>query len=179
MAKQAINPGEDARKVLVIKLSALGDFVLAMGAMKAVREFHPSAQITLLTTPPFEGFAKACPYFDRIETDGRPKDTRSTTTLLRRLRSEKYDIVYDFQTSGRTSNYFQALRPNPPLWSGIAAGCAFPHTNPERSGMHSIERLGEQLAQAGVGPAEGYPFGGAPMPDLSWIEEALRNPPRL
>ena len=84
MAKRAINPGEDARKVL-IKLGALGDFVLAMGAMKAVREFHPSARITLLTTPP-SGLCHAA-YFDRIETDGRPKDTRSTTTL-RRLRSE-------------------------------------------------------------------------------------------
>ena len=48
-----VNPGASAKEVLVIKLSALGDFVLALGAMKAVREFHPSARITLLTTPFF------------------------------------------------------------------------------------------------------------------------------
>lgn len=179
MSARPQNPGDDARKVLVIKLSALGDFVLAMGAMRTVREFHPSAQITLLTTPPFEAFAKACPYFDRVETDGRPADVSGTTALIRRLRAEKYDIVYDFQTSGRTSNYFQALRPNPPLWSGIAPGCAFPHTNPKRSGMHSIERLGEQLAQSGVGPEGGYPFGDAPKADFSWIGPALRHPPRI
>ena len=43
-----VNPGAKAKEVLVIKLSALGDFVLALGAMKAVRETHPSARITLL-----------------------------------------------------------------------------------------------------------------------------------
>ncbi|MFT5932729.1 MAG: hypothetical protein ACI93G_001823, partial [Hyphomonas sp.] len=36
-----VNPGAKAKEVLVIKLSALGDFVLALGAMKAVREMHP------------------------------------------------------------------------------------------------------------------------------------------
>lgn len=179
MAKKAINPGENAKKVLIIKLSALGDFVLAMGGMRVVHEAHPSAQITLLTTPPFESFAKACPYFDRVETDGRPKDAGATTRLVRRLRSEKYDIVYDFQTSGRSSNYFQALRPNPPLWSGIANGCAFPDDNPERDNMHSIERIGEQLTRAGLGPEGGYPFGEAPKAEFDWIPLALRNPPRL
>lgn len=179
MAKQVENPGDSAAKVLIIKLSALGDFVLAMGGMKAIREHHPSAQITLLTTPPFEAFAKACPWFDRIETDGRPKDATATTRLLRRLRSEKYDIIYDLQTSGRSSNYFLALRPNPPLWSGMAPGCAFPDLNPDRTNCHSIERIAAQLSQAGIGPKHGYPPGTAPLADFSWIGPSLRNPPRL
>jgi ADP-heptose:LPS heptosyltransferase len=38
------------RKVLVIKLSALGDFVLALAAMRKIREAHRKAHITLLTT---------------------------------------------------------------------------------------------------------------------------------
>lgn len=179
MARQAINPGDEASKVLIIKLSALGDFVLAMGAMKEIREHHPSAQITLLTTPPFQAFAKACPYFDRVETDGRPKDTSGTTSLLRRLRSEKYDIIYDLQNSGRTGKYFQALRPNPPLWSGAISGCAFPHLTPHRLEMHSIERLAEQISLAGIGPEGGYDTSNMPKADFSWIEPALRNPPRL
>ena len=173
------NPGDSARSVLVIKLSALGDFMLALGAMRAVREAHPSARITLLTTPPFEEFAKASPYFDVVETDGRPADARATASLIRRLRNAGHDIVYDFQTSGRTKNYFAALKPNPPLWSGHANGCAFFHDNPERGSMHTIDRLAEQLDIAGIGPEGGYSRTGPPMPDLSWIKPALRNPPRL
>src|ERR1035438_4628789 len=38
-------------KVLVIKLGALGDFVLALAAMKHIRLAHPKARITLLTVP--------------------------------------------------------------------------------------------------------------------------------
>ena len=75
------NPGATAKEVLVIKLSALGDFVLALGAMRAVREFHPSARITLLTTPPFEEFAKVMPYVDAVETDGRPEGLKPTAAL--------------------------------------------------------------------------------------------------
>ena len=153
MAKTAklaspVNPGAGAKEVLVIKLSALGDFVLALGAMKAVREFHPSARITLLTTPPFEDFASHCPYFDRIETDGRPPTMKATTALLNRIRKSKYDIIYDFQTSGRTKNYFTALSRTgkAPLWSGHHEKAAFFHDNPDRGTMHSIDRLAEQLA---------------------------------
>jgi hypothetical protein len=115
-----VNPGAKAKEVLVIKLSALGDFVLALGAMKAVREMHPSARITLLTTPFFEEFAKLCPYVDRIEADGRPEGMKATGALIQRIRKMNFDIVYDFQTSGRTKNYFTALSRSgkTPLWSG-------------------------------------------------------------
>ena len=51
----------EIKKILVIKLSALGDFVLALAAMKKIRQVHKRAHITLLTTPPFESLAKACP----------------------------------------------------------------------------------------------------------------------
>jgi ADP-heptose:LPS heptosyltransferase len=53
------NPGDTLRRVLVIKLGAMGDFMQALGAMRVVRATHPSARITLLTTEPFEAFAKA------------------------------------------------------------------------------------------------------------------------
>jgi hypothetical protein len=62
-----------AERILVIKLSALGDFVLALAAMKKIRQAHPKAHISLLTTPPFEGLAKASPYFNAVFTDGRPE----------------------------------------------------------------------------------------------------------
>jgi ADP-heptose:LPS heptosyltransferase len=65
------NPGDTLRRVLVIKLGAMGDFMQALGAFRVVRATHPSARITLLTTPPYEAFAKACPFFDIVEADGR------------------------------------------------------------------------------------------------------------
>ncbi len=175
------NPGAKAREVLVIKLSALGDFVLALGAMKAVRAFHPSARITLLTTPPFEQFARLCPYFDSVETDGRPDGLKATAALIQRIRKARYDIIYDFQTSDRTRNYFTALSRGgrAPLWSGHHPKAAFFHDNPARAGMHSIDRLADQLAIAGLAPKAGWAPGEAPFPDLGWVRPRLGNPPRL
>ena len=104
----------EIRKILVIKLGALGDFVQSLAAMKQIREAHPDAHITLLTTPPFEALARASPYFNTVEPDGRPEGIGETLALIRRLRGAGYDRVYDLQTSSRTNLYFQLLRPFPP-----------------------------------------------------------------
>ncbi len=169
----------NAKRVLIIKLGALGDFIQALAAARMIRDYHVGARITLLTTEPFKAFADECPLFDIVEDDGRPRDPQAVAQLIARIRAAKYDMVYDLQTSGRTSNYYQALRPWPPLWSGVAPGCSHPHANPARAEMHTLDRLAEQLRFAGVGPEEGYPIGDAPLPDLSWIRTALRDPPRL
>jgi ADP-heptose:LPS heptosyltransferase len=130
-----------------------------------------------LTTEPFEAFADACPYVDMVEADGRPKETAATAQLLQRLRAAGYEIIYDLQTSGRSNNYFIGLQPRPPLWSGIAQGCSHPHANPARETMHTLDRLHDQLVFAGI--VQPRPIGEAPLPELSWVRKALRDPPRL
>lgn len=172
-----VAPARDLDRVLVIKLGALGDFIQSLAAAKVIREYHVGARITLLTTPPFEAFAKACPYFDVVETDGRAREPAQVAQMLQRLRGAKYEMVYDLQTSGRTGNYFRGLAPWPPRWSGIAPGCSHPHSNPGRDTMHTLDRLADQLHEAGIAP--GYEKGHAPLPDLSWVRMALRDPPRL
>ncbi|KQY31131.1 heptosyltransferase [Caulobacter sp. Root1455] len=167
---------KEIKKVLVIKLGALGDFVLALAAMKKIREAHPRAKITLLTTPPFEALAKLSPYFNSVETDGRPSDFGDLTALLGRLRKARYDRVYDLQTNSRTNWYFQALRPFAPQWSGIAAGCSLPQRGKARDHMHTLERQADQLKQAGIWPDAPTEPGGAPAPDLSWILRRIKEP---
>jgi len=160
---------KEIKKILVIKLGALGDFVQALAAMKHIRQAHPKAKITLLTTPPFEALAKASRYFNAIETDGRPSGIADTLALARRIKAARYDRVYDLQTSGRSSFYFQLLRPFPPQWSGIAAGASHPHRNKNRNAMHTLERQADQLKDAGIWPDAPVTPGSAPPPDLSWI----------
>lgn len=156
-------------KILVIKLGALGDFVLATAAMEKIRHAHASAHITLLTTPSFAPLATASGWFDAVETDGRPKGLAEELRMIRRLRRARYDRVYDLQTSSRSSAYFQFLRPNPPEWSGIAKGCSHPHANPRRDDMHTLERQADQLKFAGIWPDAPTVPGTAPPPDLSFM----------
>ena len=161
--------GHSIDKVLVIKLGALGDFVLALAAMKHIRLAHPKARITLLTTPPFEALAQASGYFSAVETDGRPEGLGEWVAMIRRLRAARYDRIYDLQTSSKSNLYFQLLRPFPPAWSGVAFGCALPHRNPRRNFMHTLERQADQLHEAGIWPDAPTEPGAAPPPDLSWI----------
>ena len=160
-------------KILVIKLSALGDFVLALAAMKKIRQAHPKAHISLLTTPPFEGLAKASPYFNAVFTDGRPEGFPQWMALRKRLRAAGYTRVYDLQTSSHSNRIFQVLRPHPPAWSGVAFGASLPHKNPLRNQMHTLERQADQLMYAGIWPDAPTGPGTAPPPDLSWVLAAV------
>ena len=163
-------PNRELKKILVIKLGALGDFVLALAAMKRIREAHPKAKITLLTTPPFEALAKASPYFNFIETDGRPAGFGEWMAMVGRIRKAKYDRVYDLQTSGRSSWIHQMLGPfGRPQWSGIASGASHRHRSAGRKTMHTLERQADQLRVAGIWDDAPTEAGYAPPPDLSWI----------
>jgi ADP-heptose:LPS heptosyltransferase len=157
------------QKILVIKLGALGDFVLALAAMKKIREAHRKDHITLLTTPPFEALARSCPYFNAVETDGRPQGVGDWLALRKRIKAARYDRVYDLQTSAQSNRIFQMLRPGAPPWSGIALGCSLPHRNKLRNGMHTLERHADQLMYAGIWPDAPTAPGEAPGPDLAWI----------
>jgi ADP-heptose:LPS heptosyltransferase len=151
-----------ASRILVIKLGALGDFVQACGPFAAIRAHHPDAHITLLTTKPFAELAAACPWFDEVWIDDKPRLWQPTRVLrLRhRLRKGGFARVYDLQTSDRSSWYFR-LMGGRVEWSGIARGCSLPHANPRRDLMHTIERQREQLAMAGIKAV--------PPPALSWV----------
>ena len=142
-------------RVLVIKLGALGDFVQAFAAFRTIREAHADDQITLLTTPPYAELAEASGLFDRIDSDGRPKGLGRTLKLFARLRSSRYDRVYDLQTSSRSRWFFYAFLPRPPQWSGISRGASHRQTRRDRDALHNLDRIADQLHVAGIGPAYG------------------------
>ncbi|MBT4879550.1 MAG: glycosyltransferase family 9 protein [Alphaproteobacteria bacterium] len=161
-------------RILVIKLSAFGDFILAMGPFAAIREHHPKAHITLLTTKSFRGIAEKSGLFDDIWLDTKPRiwQLSKLCKLRNRLYRGKFDRVYDLQTSDRSSLYFQLLRlgflgKKVPEWSGIARGCSHPHANPSRDHMHTVDRQQEQLAMAGIKKT--------PLADLSFLKQSLKG----
>jgi ADP-heptose:LPS heptosyltransferase len=153
---------QSPQKIMVIRLGALGDFVLSFGPFAAIRAHHPDAHITLLTTAPFARLGRLSPWFDEVVVDRRAPwwDLRALLRLRKTLRG--FDFVYDLQTSGRSSRYF--LIAGRPPWSGIARGASHPHANPERDTMHTWERQRDQLAMAGIGAV--------PIADTAWLLRA-------
>ena len=68
-----MNDTQKEERILVIKLGALGDFVQALGPMKAIRKAHPDAEITLMTSDPFSTLGILSGYFDHVMIDVKPK----------------------------------------------------------------------------------------------------------
>lgn len=150
------------KKILVIKLGALGDFVQATGAFSSIRKAHAKDEISLLTTKGMLPFAKNNPHFDHVLVDERKKPW--DFQYLKALRDHLcgYDMVYDLQTNDRTNLFYYWLSDSP-YWCGIAPFCSHKQTNPKRSKMHTLDRLADQIAVAGIEPMDG--------PDLSYAAE--------
>jgi ADP-heptose:LPS heptosyltransferase len=166
--EQAAQRGaRDRRRILVIRLSALGDFVQALGPVAAIRRHHAGDHVTLLTTRPLAGFAQELGYFDEVIVDERPGvlAPRSWLRLRRRLREGRFERVYDLQTSHRSAAYAWLLWPNPPEWSGTAWRCSHPHANHDRDSQHTLDKQAEQLLMAGVHPT--------PLPMLPPLHRTL------
>lgn len=160
-AAAAADPARGHQRVLVIRHGALGDFVQSLGPMKAIRDFHARARITLLTTPALADFARGSGYFDEIRVDERAAGYHVLAhfSLGRRLRKVKFDRVYDLQTSSRTARYWRLM--GQPEWSGYVPGCSHPDPDPERDEKHTIDRQRGQLAGAGIHKV--------PLTDLGWV----------
>jgi len=167
--------------VLVISRGPVGEFALSLAALRRIREAHPEAQITLLTTLAFETLARSCPYIDLVDLGGEPEEFGDWAELVGRVRRARFQRIYDLETSPFTARLFKLLWPLPPKWSGTALGCALPHRDPRRAGMHMLERHAGQLSAAGIWPDAPTGPGQAPPPDASWIVRRFRDarvPPR-
>lgn len=88
-------------RILVLKLDAIGDFILATPFLRELRRSFPTAFITLVTRPATHTLAKNCPHtdqtltFDPDEDPGTPRAHRTLRALKfgRRLADQAYDTV--------------------------------------------------------------------------------------
>lgn len=155
-------------RILVIKLSALGDFIQALGPMAAIKEHHQNAHITLLTTPMFKSFGERCGYFDAVTIDKKPKifDILGWLSLRSMFVNGQYSRIYDLQNNDRTSLYFKILpKKNKPEWVGVAKGASHRNTSPERVSGQAFNGHKQTLKLAGINNVK--------VDNLRWIKEDI------
>lgn len=92
--------------ILLIKPSSLGDIVLALPALSALRRSFPDARITWLIRPEFAPLIEGHPHLDDIIRFDRkrlgkacwhPGAFRDLVALVRDLRCRRFDAVLDLQ----------------------------------------------------------------------------------
>jgi ADP-heptose:LPS heptosyltransferase len=159
------SPVNERMSILVIKLSALGDFIQALGVMRAIRAYHKDAHITLMTTAPFETLARECGYIDDVLVDTRPRfyDVKSIAALRAALLAGGFSRVYDLQNNDRTALYLRLLPKNKrPDWYGFTKGASHRVICTDPKARPALQRHRDILAKAGITGIE--------RDDLSWMK---------
>ncbi|MFA5784286.1 MAG: glycosyltransferase family 9 protein, partial [Phycisphaerae bacterium] len=104
---------EKPNKILIIKPSAMGDIVLALPVLSALRESFPQARISWLVRTEFAPLLGGHPYLDEIILFDRKylgkawKSTKALGALLgliKKLRKENFDLIIDLQGLFRTAS---------------------------------------------------------------------------
>ena len=144
--------------ILVIKLSALGDVLIASAALQRIIDHHQGQQIRLLTAPAFVPLFSA---WSGLEANGFPiQDWGQVLATGWQLRRSKLQRVYDLQGNkrSRTLSWLSGAPERIGLWPG------WPYTHssplPRRPRVHPWLRMNSVLAAVGVPPAEEY----SPLP---------------
>jgi ADP-heptose:LPS heptosyltransferase len=103
-------------RVVVLRASRLGDFLLAVPALRTLRHALTQAEITYIGLPRVEALVKRCPHIDHFEPfPGFPGiaeqfyHPRPTLAFLQRMQGAEYDLAIQLHGSGLYSNLFMSL----------------------------------------------------------------------
>lgn len=152
------------RRILVIRYGGFGDIVLSMAAFRTIRAHHLGDRVAVLTTRSFADLLRKSGYFDDVAIDDRlkPWQIAGWARLVRLLRRQGFDRVYDLQRNERTAVLYRVITGGRMVeWSGVIRGCSHYVRDEPSDRRHITERLAEQLAVAGI--REMLP------PDLDWL----------
>ena len=81
------------KKILIRGPNWVGDAVLAIPALKAVRSNFPTAEITLLVRPWVAGLFTSAPFIDRVWTEEKPTKLGDWTRITRDIRAFEFDLA--------------------------------------------------------------------------------------
>lgn len=87
-------------KILIIKLSSIGDVVHTLPALHALRNTYPSAKIDWLVEEEASNILRGHPLLNEvfvIKKKGWLKDFKSQYNIVRKIQHNDYDVVLDFQ----------------------------------------------------------------------------------
>ena len=89
--------------ILLVRLSSLGDVVLATPLARALRRTFPEARIDVAVAAEFADVWKDNPHINEVLTVDRKKSAPASALALRRDASlKRYDMVVDLQNNIRS-----------------------------------------------------------------------------
>lgn len=92
--------------ILLVRLRLIGDVVCTTPAIRALRRQYPDARIAYVVEEEAAAVVKRNPHLDEVivaTSPHAPGRLRADVALIRRLRSERYDLAIDFHGGPRSS----------------------------------------------------------------------------
>ena len=152
----------DARRIALIKPSALGDIVHSLPVLTALRQRFPHARVTWVVNRSFEPLLTGHPDltdtlpFDRGAFKGVRGSFAAAWAFARELRRRRFDLVIDMQ--GLLRSGLMAWATGAPRRVGFASareGSRYAYTHklkdPPRGTAHAVERVWTVAEAFGVG----------------------------
>jgi ADP-heptose:LPS heptosyltransferase len=154
---------EGVHKLAVLRANAIGDYLVSLPAIQALRAAYPAAELVLLGADWHAGFLAGRPgSVDRclpvpptvgVRDDQPPAPAAAVDRFFARMRAERFDLAVQLQGGGRHSNPF--LRR---LGARVTAGSRTPdaqpldRTVPYTGHQHEIHRFLEVAGLVGAAP---------------------------
>ncbi|MCB0721809.1 MAG: glycosyltransferase family 9 protein [Ignavibacteriae bacterium] len=91
-------PIENIKKILFVKLAAIGDSILLIPTLRTLKKRFPDAELTFVCSPINYSVIKKIPYVDKIvncDVHSFLKNPLRFVKFISDLRKEKYDILID------------------------------------------------------------------------------------
>ncbi|MYF98351.1 glycosyltransferase family 9 protein [Candidatus Poribacteria bacterium] len=136
-------------KILLIRLSSLGDIVLTTPAIRAVRAHFPQAYIAMLVAKQSADVLLQNPHLNEIIQFNRfakDKDTGEMLRIIRILRQRRFALTFDFQRKFRTEllMYFSGATER------VGKGRLCTIRVPKQGNQHATESYFDLLHAAGI-----------------------------
>lgn len=91
-------------KILVIRMSSIGDVILTTPVLKAFKKKYPQSTIDFLVMEQFKDAISGVPYVDNLILFDKKKDDglKNIIRFAKRLKSRGYDYIFDLHSKHRS-----------------------------------------------------------------------------
>lgn len=177
------------RKILVVKLKHLGDVLLAVPALRALREQYPHAEVTVLVNTGTEEMIDRHPLVDAVLAFPRQalafpfwRRLREEIAFARRIRRNGFDLVIDLSGGDRAALYALLSKARyrmgyDPLGKGfVGKRLLYTHLGvPRTSGEHMVIQNLDLLRQFGINTSDLRVTLPPTDGEDQWLAERLRD----
>ncbi|MDZ7361311.1 MAG: lipopolysaccharide heptosyltransferase II [candidate division KSB1 bacterium] len=99
------------QKILIIRLSSIGDILLATPLLRALRKKFPAARLDFVVKTEFAEVLRHHPAIDKLYELDSNGGWPALKALGRRLRDERYEVIFDIHKNFRSRYLTRAARP--------------------------------------------------------------------